>query len=146
MRSEIEVFLRCENYVQAVNVVGFAMLYVVTHRLMKRETIISTGARHQQWNESQTTNQLWNYRSSVPPNTLGSRGFFFGIDTEAALTQKKKKPSVSIRKKYPLEPRVTPQEFIIPKLNPLLVVDFRLISTGGDNSNKGCLGSPMKSE
>ena len=48
VRSGIEVFLRCENYVQAVNVVGFAMLYVVTHRLMKRETIIATGARHQQ--------------------------------------------------------------------------------------------------
>ena len=48
-------------------------------------------------------------------STLGSRGFFFLIDTEAALTQKKKaarrtslrrEPSVSIRKKYPLEPRV----------------------------------------
>ena len=60
--------------------------------------------------------------------TLGSRGFFFLIDTEAALTQKKsgeekkeiffssalcasltrlrREPSVSIRKKYPLEPRV----------------------------------------
>ena len=59
--------------------------------------------------------------------TLGSRGFFFLIDTEAALTQKKKsgeekkkvssalcasltrlrrEPSMSIRKKYPLEPRV----------------------------------------
>ena len=43
--------------------------------------------------------------------------FFFLIDTEAALTQKKaaicasltrlrREPSVSIRKKYPLEPRV----------------------------------------
>ena len=59
--------------------------------------------------------------------TLGSRGYFFLIDTEAAaltqgaeakkvfffssalcasLTRLRREPSVSIRKKYPLEPRV----------------------------------------
>ena len=41
--------------------------------------------------------------------TLGSRGYFFLIDIcgEAALTRRKALPrNISIRKKYPLEPRV----------------------------------------
>ena len=40
--------------------------------------------------------------------TLGSRGYFFLIDTVcASLTRLCCEPSVSIRKKYPLEPRVS---------------------------------------
>ena len=79
--------------------------------------------------------------------TLGSRGFFCLIDTvptEAALTQKKKRrgviffssalcasltqlrrePSVSIRKKYPLEPRV--------KELPMSRKTFRMLSAGAN--------------
>ena len=49
----------------------------------------------------------------IPRSFFAYPGFqriFFLIDNEAALKQKKK-PSVSIRKKYPLEPRV----FFAPK-------------------------------
>ena len=43
VRSEMEVVLRCENYVQvnALTVVDFTMLYVVTRRLLLSSRVSS---------------------------------------------------------------------------------------------------------
>ena len=77
----MEVVLQCENYVQAVNVVGFAMLYVVTHRLMKRETILGSLSKDVFERRTSTGSDLFSLLVCLDANKFVLLSFFSPLKT-----------------------------------------------------------------